>query len=199
MTVEYKTRYNRGVDLVQRDLKLQKVRVNKIYTPVWQDRAYRWYSPMDTDGILYGERKVLGGEDFDGETSLSEPSFIRVGVILQSEHSTSLTKPNPFGKAFVTELPLGVWVDLKKQSIDQPAQRVRLDEVYVLFIVPKATSLKKKGTSKTAAKNVKLAAEVSTNAWFIGVEQKASEADIAKQITKIVNPWLRGTGRLPGT
>jgi hypothetical protein len=48
---------------------------------------------------------------------------LRIGVIVQSEFTTSLSKPNPFGKALVNTLPFGVWVDLEEQG------RVRLDRV----------------------------------------------------------------------
>lgn len=193
MTIDYKKRYNNAVELVRQDLSLPALRVGKLYSPIWMNRQYRWFSPLDSDGILYGERNILSGVSEGGEAAPKTNPKLRVGVILQSEFSTSNTKPNPIGKAFVSELPLGVWVDL------DTGERVRLDEVYVLFVVPNATAASKKKTSATALKNVRVAAELSVRAYYLEVNQGSSAEDLAKAIKKVVNGWVRGAGRLPGT
>lgn len=193
MTTPYKKRYNEAVALVRQGLALTSLKNQRLYTPVWKGRAYRWFSPMDTDGILYGQRPVATGEDHGGSPGPGKPRSLHVGVILQSEFATSQTKPNPFGKAFVTDVPLGLWVD----TVDD--ERIRLDEAYVLFVVPQATAVNKKKTSENALRNVKVAADVSPNAFYIEVGQGDSAQSMADKIKMTVNGWLRGAGRLPGT
>ncbi len=91
---------------------------------------------MDSDGLLVKEREVVRESPREHEANL------RIGVIVQSEFTTSLSKPNPFGKALVNMLPFGIWVDLRDEV------RIRLDRVYVLFVPPLSTN--KRSISQTA-------------------------------------------------
>ncbi len=135
---DFKRRLNRALQLVHEELRLTEARVRRVYTPVWRDRKYQWISPMDTDGLLVSERQV-----HPSGAPPPSPTPLRIGVVIQSEFTTSLGKPNPFGKALLDHLPLGLWVD-------HAGARVRLDEVVILFVVPLATAASKRLVSATA-------------------------------------------------
>ena len=56
---------------------------------------------------------------------------------MQVEEATGYTKPNPFGKASVVNVPHGLWVDRAEYDaagVLQRWSRRRLDHVWVLFI-----------------------------------------------------------------
>jgi len=67
---------------------------------------------MDSDGLLVGRRRVKDGE---GAKPTEEVNLF-IGVVIQSEDSTSQTKPNPFGKAAIGTIRDGIWVDLIDES-----------------------------------------------------------------------------------
>lgn len=183
----YKQRLNNAVNTVIEKLNLDEPRVRRMYTAVWRNRAYRWISPMDSDGLLIKERNVHDDDDL-----LGEDVYLRIGVVVQSEFTTSLTKANPVGKALISAFPYGVWVDLTDDG------RVRLDRVYVLFVVPKATAAGKKVTSAKARQNVDSAASASREAHVLEVGLGDSSAVIARKLLKKVNRWLVGAGRPAG-
>jgi hypothetical protein len=184
---DFKKRLNAAIDLIVDDLTLQPVRVDRLYTPVWRNRKYQWISPMDSDGLFVKERKVHDGD----EPPLNE-TRLRIGVVVQSEFTTSLTKPNPFGKALVDRLPLGVWVDIG-------TERVRLDRIYVLFILPTATAATKRRISNTARMNVKNAADAAIEAHSLEVGMGESANKLSEKVAKKIRPWLIGAGRPAGS
>ena len=89
---------------------------------------------------------------------------------------------------------MGVWVDLNDKR-----GRVRLDKVFVLFIVPMATAADKKKISDTARCNVINAADAATEAHFLEVGMGSSAKALAGQLQKKIRPWLFGAGRPVGT
>lgn len=139
---------------------------------------------MDTDGILLHRRRVLPGD--------SEPpseTSIWTALLIQSEFSTSQTKPNPLGKAFVTRHRYGVWVD----TVD--GERVRLTSAIVLFIVPQAAAIGPARLSATALQNVKNAVVASEDARFLEVPLGISAAELARELGTLVRAILKGPGR----
>src|SRR5690554_5485387 len=83
-----------------------------LYTPTYESGKYVWLKLMDSDGTLLSERPVrakLG----EGSAPPAETRLL-LGVIVQSEDSTSQTKPNPLGKAALPHVPNGVWVDTEE-------------------------------------------------------------------------------------
>lgn len=187
---DFKKRLKKAIDSTIEELALDHLRVQRLYTPVWRDKAYRWISPMDSDGLLLKERKIHEGE----EPPPAEVKM-RVGVIIQSEFTTSATKPNPFGKALVGSVPLGVWVDVVDGD---GARRVRLDQTFVLFILPNAKAWAKKKISDTARNYVENATDASGYAHVLEVDQGTSAKELAKAISARVRPWLIGAGRPKG-
>jgi hypothetical protein len=87
---------------------------------------------MDSDGLLIARRSVKSGE---GGTPKNKVEIL-IGVVIQSEDTTSQTKPNPIGKAALAHIPHGIWADIKGDG------RRRLDRVELLFVLPKGTTPK---------------------------------------------------------
>lgn len=177
--VRFKKRLKTAIKSVTAESELDLVRVDTLYTPVWRNHAYRWESPMESDGLLVRSRNVLGGRQ--------DEDSIRIGVVIQSEYATSQTKPNPFGKALIEVLPLGVWVDLLEFG------RVRLDRVYVLFVLP--TLANRVSESDTARRNVVNAAEAARDAHILRVRAGDSAAKLSRALRGEVRRWLKGAGR----
>lgn len=192
MTTEFKKRVNAALAHLPQRLKLHTVRSRSLYSVVWRKGKYEWISPMESDGLLVSTRQVenpMGGVTHAG---------IRIGVVIQTEFSTSQTKPNPFGKALIGMLPYGVWVDVEEIQEGQKGKtraRVRLDEVLVLFIVPNHTHQAKKAQGETAFQNVTNAAEASDYADVLRIEARASTQDLANAIAGKVRGLLIGKGR----
>ena len=109
-----------------KELNLEQCRSWTLFSPVFRS-DYEWIKLMDTDGLLVGSRLVRDGEGRDPDT----PVELFVGVVVQSEDSTSQSKPNPFGKAAIAHTPNGVWVDTKDDG------RRRLDIIHVVMVLPK--------------------------------------------------------------
>jgi hypothetical protein len=191
MTTEYKTRLKNAVKRTVDQLGLDNLHSQRLFTPVWRDRKYRWISPMDSDGLLVKRRRV----ELPKTTIPRSKTYLQIGVIIQSEFTTSIAKANPFGKALISALPSGVWVDLSQ--IDRKkvkrARRIRLDRIFVLFVLPHSTG--QGHISKAARANVTNAMEASVESEIIEVEKGASTQTLADQLMKEVRPWLIGAGR----
>lgn len=142
---------------------------------------------MDSDGLLIRKRTVSDGEGASPANTVE----LRIGVVIQSEDTTSQTKPNPFGKAAIGTVRNGIWVDLKTEG------RVRLDRTYVLFLLPKGAPAKERKSFETAKRNVENAADAMPDAEFIEVKRGASTTDLENEVKKKSLRWLRGSGRPP--
>ena len=185
---EFKSRLKAAVLQIVNDMTLDDLASQRLYTPIFRDGKYTWVSPMDSDGLLVRERTV-GWERNQSEAEVR----LRIGVIIQAEATTSLTKPNPFGKALVGSLPLGAWVDLKLDN--GGIHRVRLDRSYVLFVVPKGAAAPHKRTYEIARTNVSNAAAATDGAHMIEVSRGDAAAELARKLQRVVQKWLVGRGR----
>jgi|SRR5208282_2359800 len=167
-------------------LGLDETRSGSLFSPVLSG-SYKWVKVMESDGLLVRERQVKGGEGANPANKVS----LRIGVVIQSEDTTSQGKPNPFGKAAIGTIRNGIWVDLKTEG------RVRLDRTYVLFLLPKGAPAKQRKTFETAKRNVENAADAMPDAEFIEVKRGASTTDLENKVRKKSLRWLRGRGRPP--
>jgi len=140
---------------------------------------------MDSDGMLVARRQVIKGE---GASPPNEVELL-VGVILQSEDSTSQTKPNPLGKAALNHIPNGVWVDVEND------ERRRLDRVHVLLVLPKGVAPKNAARFKTAQRNVENAAAFMPDAESMEIPRGASAALMREALLKKVRRHFKGRGR----
>ena len=162
-------------------------RSGSLFTPVYRNARFEWLKVMDSDGLVTAVRRVhhVAGEGAapEGETSLT------LGVVVQSEDATAQTKPNPLGKASLSHIPNGVWVDLVHQG------RVRLDRVLIVFVLPKGAAPSHRKSFAIAAHNVANAARIMPDAVTVPVERGASSTRIATTLVREIRPFLVGRGR----
>ena len=166
-------------------LKCLKASSNSLYTPLYSSGKYRWMKVMESDGTLVAWRPVKGG---DGK----EPAMttnLMFGVVIQSEDATSQVKANPLGKAFLTTIWTGVFVDLKDGS------RRRIDNLLVVFVLPKGAEAKRKKAFARAKKYVTNTADLVDDVVAIEVARGASAEDIKAKIVEEIRPFLFGAGR----
>ncbi|MCC6867662.1 MAG: hypothetical protein IT522_02460 [Burkholderiales bacterium] len=159
-----------------------------LFSPIFRSRKYIWVKVMDSDGILLSERKVHSGEGGDPAAEVS----LLLGVILQSEESTSQTKPNPVGKASLAHVPNGIWIDVVNGG------RRRLDRLLVIFVLPKGAAMKHQRAFATAKRNVENAADMMPEAVTIAIPRGASSSKIEAALKKTARPFLIGAGRPKG-
>lgn len=192
---DFKGRVKAAVKAAHKEFGCLDLQGEELFTPVNRDGRYGWVHLMDTDGLLVVER--LAEMVFDGDQHANKVQ-LRIGVAVQSEDKTALTKPNPFGKAAVNSAPLGIWVDVKSK---QGRQRTRLDRLYVLFLIPESlntTNKKKKKEFDTAKRAVANAADANPDCRQLVVARGISSKDLNKKIIDALRGTLRGKGRPPG-
>ena len=185
MNTEFKSRLNGALEILREEMNLLKPKSQRLFTPVFENRSYRWAIAMDSDGILAAERRIAGGE-------ANEPhnrQILCVGVLIQSEYTTSNTKPNPFGKAAVGKVPFGVWFDT------QDGNRVRLDRVHILFVLPKFVAPQYKKGFQTVKRNVENAAAALPDVEVVVLERGWGKNEVARRLKRHVRKWLKGVGR----
>lgn len=189
MTSKFTERLGYALDLLVEDasMKCHYARSSCLYTPTYESGKYVWLKLMDSDGTLLSERPV---RPKDGEgIAPQEDTRLLLGVIIQSEDSTSLTKPNPLGKASLTHVPNGVWVDTVE------GQRRRLDRFVVTFVLPKGTSAPHQDRFSRSMKNVHNAATVMPNAVAVEVSRGDNSKKIGQRLKAELRPFLVGKGR----
>lgn len=185
MNKEFKHRLNGALEIVRDQMKLIEPKSQRLFTPVFERRNYRWAVAMDSDGILAAERKIEDGE----AKKTDQEQILFVGVLIQSEYTTSNTKPNPFGKAAVAKVPFGVWMDTKN------GKRVRLDRVHILFVLPKFVAPKYKRAFETVRRNVENAAGAMQDVEVIELQRGWGKQEVARRLKEHVRKWLKGVGR----
>lgn len=193
--VDFKGRVKAAVAAAHREFQCVDLQGQELFTAVNRNGQYGWIHLMDTDGLLVAERPV--NAVFDGEIPTNTIS-LRIGVAIQSEDKTALTKPNPFGKASVGAAPLGVWVDKRTEA---GRERVRLDRLYVLFLIPESintTDPKRKKDFETAKRAVENAADANLDCRKLVVPRGISAANLQKEMIDGLRGTLRGKGRPPG-
>lgn len=193
--IDFKGRVKAAVAAAHIEFQCVELQGQELFTAVNRNGQYGWIHLMDTDGLLVTERPV--NAVFDGETPSNLVS-LRIGVAIQSEDKTALTKPNPFGKAAVGSAPLGIWVDVKTSA---GRQRVRLDRLYILFLIPESintTDPKKKQDFDTAKRAVENAADANQDCRKLVVPRGVSAAKLQEEMIDSLRGTLRGKGRPPG-
>ncbi len=182
--VEFKKRLKSAVEKLAETERYLPVKSVRLYSPVWRDRQYRWATLMDSDGTLLRERRVASSV-----ASLKQQTVLLIGVVIQSEFSTSGTKPNPLGKAAVGNAPRGVWVDLKGGA------RRRLDRLFVLFVLSEAKAYHLKKAFVTTEMNVRNASEAFPDVDVLIVPRGISKGDLVSKLRAKARRWLTGAGR----
>ena len=110
-------------------------------------------------------------------------------MVVQSEDTTSQTKPNPVGKAAVVHIPNGVWVNVEGEG------RYRLDRVLVVFVLPKGAAPKHRKNFATAKRNVENAASFMSDAVAIEGAPGMSSEGLGTALKKKIRPFFKGPGR----
>jgi len=172
--------------LIDGQARLLHVKNANLYSLVYKGGKYQWLTLVGSDGLLLAHRET------------DEPTRnVLVGVAIQSEQSTSQTKPNPLGKAAAGMTPLGLWVDVreKNQPPNTPYQRRRLDVVHVLLVVPRPTDQRRLAKHPTVLQNVKNVVSTVENAHFLELQQGNNANTIANALLRTIRPWLFGRGR----
>lgn len=189
MTSKFTERLAHALDALVADagMKCYFAKTSCLYTPTYESGKYVWLKLMDSDGTLLSERPVRAKRG-EGSAPPAETRLL-LGVIVQSEDSTSQTKPNPLGKAALPHVPNGVWVDTEE------GLRRRLDDFVVTFVLPKGTSAKHRDRFERSKKNVLNAATVMPNAVAVEVSRGDSAGKIADLLKSELRPFLVGKGR----
>jgi hypothetical protein len=159
-----------------------------LYSPVYRSGKYTWAKVMDSDGLFVSRRAI---HDDQGAATKGR-SFLLLGVIIQSEDSTSQTKPNPIGKASLGHISNGIWINTTEG-------RLRLDRIQVVFVLPKGASVRRRAKFETAKRNVQNAADMMPDAITLEVDRGISQAALGERILGEVRPFLVGRGRPRGS
>lgn len=185
--IKFTTRVNNAVESLNEDRSLGLVRLKSgsMFSPAYRNGNYEWVKVMDSDGMLVCPRKVKAGEGAE----LKDEVSLLVGVVVQSEDSTSQTKPNPLGKASIGHITNGIWVDVSNEG------RKRLDRLIILMLLPKGAAPARQKAFATAKRNVENAAAMMPDCEVLIIERGASSEVMAKEIKKIVRPLFKGRGR----
>ena len=162
-----------------------KASSNSLYTPLYTSGKYRWMKVMESDGTLVAWRPVNGG---DGKEP-AQTTNLMFGVVIQSEDATSQVKANPLGKAFLTTIWTGIFVDLSDGT------RRRVDNLLVVFVLPKGADARRKKAFTRAKKYVENTADLVDDVVAIEVPRGASAEDIKASIIEEIRPFLFGAGR----
>jgi hypothetical protein len=150
--------------------------------------TYTWLKLMGSDGLLLARRKTARSmKDKPG----SEREIL-VGIVIQCEQSTGKTKPNPFGKASVGEVPFGVWVDVA--IAPRNIQRQRLDVVQIALVVPKPTNFYQRQGFHTVETNIRNIARILPQTSACVIPQGTSAAKIARALEVAFRAVLKGKG-----
>jgi hypothetical protein len=183
-TMTFKARAKAATAELRDELGCVPTRTQRLYTAYWMKGSTpAWMSPMDTDGLLVRERRVKDG-DAPPKFAVTYPSLL--GVIIQVEETTARTRPNPYGKAGVVNVPLGLWVD-RWYEPDQTWMRERLTHAWVLFVT--------RDDLAYVISNLENVRAANRDAYYCAVKAKASTAQIKAALRKQVYAYLVGVGR----
>jgi hypothetical protein len=188
--VGFTTRLRRAVEALAPDPRLSPIATvgGSLYSPVYRSGKYTWAKVMDSDGLFVSRRAI---HDDQGAATKGR-SFLLLGVIIQSEDSTSQTKPNPIGKASLGHISNGIWINTTEG-------RLRLDRIQVVFVLPKGASVRRRAKFETAKRNVQNAADMMPDAITLEVDRGISQAALGERILGEVRPFLVGRGRPRGS
>ena len=164
---------------------LMPTQSGSLFSPMLRRGAYEWTKLMDSDGLLVSRRPIRAASGRPPKNQV----HLLIGVILQSEDSTSMNKPSPFGKAAIGHVRNGVWVDLAGLG------RRRPDRVYVLLLLPSGSAPKHRRSLLTRQRNVETAAALMPDCDTLTLDRGLSAKGIASELTEQTRGWLRGRGR----
>lgn len=186
MTISFTSRLRNAVKSLTNNtaMKCSQAKSNCLYTPLNRSGKYVWAKVLDSDGTLIAERPVSGGEGAENNSVQ-----LLLGTIIQSEDATSQTKPNPLGKAALLHVPNGIWVDM------DGSKRRRLDQLIIVFVLPKGTAHAHRKKFEVARRNVLNASDIMSGAITIEVARSAGAEEIARKLRATIRPFLVGRGR----
>ena len=163
-----------------------------LWSLTYKGGKYVWVKIMGSDGLLLASRRTAKAQDKAGSQRT-----IRVGVVIQCEQTTSQTKPNPFGKASISQVPFGVWVDVKESK--GKTVRRRLDVVNVALVAPEPASVQAKKKFKIVERNLEGVADLLVDTKVIPIAQGAGARIIQSELMKVFRGFLKGPGKPDGT
>jgi len=158
-----------------------------LWSLTYTEGKYMWVKIMGSDGLLLSSRKTA-----KSETKAGSERQILVGVVIQCEQSTSHTKPNPFGKASISQVPFGVWVDVK--SSKGAVSRQRLDVVRVALVAPEPREYKAKKKFQTIERNLEGVAALLVDTEILPIAQGAGAQLIERELMTRFRGFLKGPG-----
>jgi hypothetical protein len=156
-----------------------------LFSQIPRQGAHLWLKLTDSDGLLVSRRSVRAVSAGAPENQVR----LLVGIILQSEDSTSTSKPNPLGKAAIASSRNGVWVDLAELG------RRRLDRLHVPMLLPSESVPQHRRRPSTQQRNVETAAALMPDGDPLFADSWLSAKELASEITRQTHGWLRGRGR----
>ncbi|MBI3110613.1 MAG: hypothetical protein HYZ01_03470 [Ignavibacteriales bacterium] len=183
-TPEFKTRLKRAIQQVIKDRKLIEPRSFDIYTFAKCHKTYDWHTVQNVDGLLLTKKTVR-----PIYSNQQERTAIIAGLIIQSEYTTADTKPNPQGKAAVSEIATGVWFSNSESQI------LRIDSPRVLFILPKGSTPDMHKRFETTRTNVNQAVALFPNSIVQEVNRGISAKALARKLKKQLSSYLRTVGK----
>jgi hypothetical protein len=184
---KFKSRPRAGLTRLAESKRLALVpaQSGSLFLPIPRQGAHQWIRLMDSDGLLVSRRPVRAVSARAPENQVR----LLISIILQSEDSTSISKPNPLGKAAIASVRNGVWVDLAKLG------RRRLDRLHVPMLLPSESAPQHRRKPSTQQRNVETAAALMPDGDTLFVDSWLSAKGLASEITKQTHGWLRGRGR----
>lgn len=197
MPKSFKAKVKAAASALRTDLGCIETKTQRLYTAYWKKGSTpAWMSPMDTDGLLIRERTMKDGEAAPGKVKTT-PALL--GVIIQVEETTARTRPNPYGKAGVVNVPLGLWVDRQyleqetkkdgtpKKKLKTKYSRERLTHAWVLFVTRNDLSY--------VISNLENVRAANRDAYYCAVASNASETIIKAKLREEAYAYLVGVGR----
>lgn len=184
---KFTTRLSSAIETLHgdEDLALSRCECGSLYSPVFSGKRYEWLKVMDSDGLLVAPRRCEG-------ISLSAPVDLLLGTVIQSEETTSLTKPNPIGKAALPHIQNGIWVKVG-------GSLRRLDRIQILFVVPKGTAQHHRKRFETTEANVLAAAALMPDTVALVIDRGWNASKIAEELKATVRSFFKGPGRPKGS
>lgn len=187
MSTSFTSRLRDAINLMVEgpSMKCSRTKSNCLFTPLYRNGKYEWAKVLDSDGTLLATRRVHDGEGVSPKDTVN----LLMGAIIQSEDATSLTKPNPLGKAALLHVANGIWVDMQGNG------RKRLDRAMVVFVLPEGAAHHDRKRFKVTRRNVLNASDIMPGVVTVQVPRGANTKEICDAVSTEVRPFLVGKGR----
>ncbi len=182
---DFKRRLNEAVKLLKSEHKLLDPRNNNLCSLHKVHGAYRWQLVQNADGLLLVERFAKHQDKKN-----RRETRVVAGIIIQSEYTTSGTKPNPQGKAAIVSVLTGLWFE------EQGSEGMtRIDIAEVLFVLPAGASASDRKRFATTLENVRQAVSLHGRSRLLIVGKVWSRKKLAKRLYAQVQDVLTSVGR----